>query len=303
MNKLVMTKGLPASGKSTWCKEQIRGNEKNNAIINRDSLRKMFHDSYWFQDRSVRNITESMVSKASLLLAQLAIDEGKDVYIDETNLSPKSQKTWKNFAEENGLEFVIKDFTDVSLNECIQRDSARDRSVGADVIKAKYRQYIKPLLSGEKNNGSLPMVEYPAWIPQLQTAVIFDIDGTLAYNMWRSPHDLSECEKDPIKPYVVALLNIFVEKGFKILLVSGRDSGLALEKTKEWAKMNGITYDDIFMRPANDNRRDDIIKLELYDKYIKGKYNIFCVVDDRNRTVDAWRSVGLTCYQCDYGDF
>ena len=36
---------------------------------------------------------------------------------------------------------------------------------------------------------------------------------------------------------------------------------------------------------------------------LKDKYNILAVFDDRNRVVDMWRSLGLTCLQVYYGNF
>ena len=297
--KLYMTIGLPACGKSTWCREQIHGKEMDNIIINRDSLRKMFHDSYWFHDRSERNITESLVSKASLVLAELAVQEGKNIYVDETNLSPKSQKLWAEFSVKNGLNFIIQDFRDVPLEVCLKRDAARDRSVGSDVIRTKFKQYI----NGQKSAGREGFVEPPEYNPELLDAVIFDIDGTLADNYWRSPYDLSECDKDPVIQPIKDLLMMFYDSGKTIILVSGRESGLARDNTEKWLKNNNIPYNFLFMRPTGDTRRDDKIKLEIYHEYIKGDFNVLYVLDDRNRTVDGWRSVGLKCLQCAPGDF
>ena len=39
--------------------------------------------------------------------------------------------------------------------------------------------------------------------------------------------------------------------------------------------------------------------LELTD----GNYNVKFVLDDRNRVVEMWRSLGLTCLQVADGDF
>ena len=57
------------------------------------------------------------------------------------------------------------------------------------------------------------------------------------------------------------------------------------------------------MRTPKDNRKDCIIKRELFDAHIKGKYYIDFVLDDRNQMVDLWRSMGLTCLQVADGNF
>lgn len=47
------------------------------------------------------------------------------------------------------------------------------------------------------------------------------------------------------------------------------------------------------MRTNNDNRSDEIVKRELYEKNIKNKYNVRFVVDDRPKVVRMWRSLSL----------
>lgn len=39
MNELLVLQGIPASGKSTWAKEFIKGKEDQWIIVNRDSIR------------------------------------------------------------------------------------------------------------------------------------------------------------------------------------------------------------------------------------------------------------------------
>ena len=57
------------------------------------------------------------------------------------------------------------------------------------------------------------------------------------------------------------------------------------------------------MRKEKDYRQDAIIKQEIYENEIEGKYNIHFVLDDRDQVVAMWRKKGLTCLQVDYGDF
>jgi len=58
------------------------------------------------------------------------------------------------------------------------------------------------------------------------------------------------------------------------------------------------------MRKEDDMRKDAIIKRELFDNFIEGKYQIEFVLDDRNQVVDLWRNeLKLSCFQVYYGDF
>jgi hypothetical protein len=57
---------------------------------------------------------------------------------------------------------------------------------------------------------------------------------------------------------------------------------------------------------SNSNNYPIILTLEqeyIYENLIKPEYNVLCTIDDRQRVVDMWRSIGLTCLQVDYGNF
>ena len=47
---------------------------------------------------------------------------------------------------------------------------------------------------------------------------------------------------------------------------------------------------------------DDILKKDLLDKYVD-IIDVFLVVDDRNKVVDMWRSLGLTVFLVADGNF
>ena len=45
------------------------------------------------------------------------------------------------------------------------------------------------------------------------------------------------------------------------------------------------------MRKTGDNRKDSIIKREIFENDIRPYYNIDYVLDDRNQVVEMWRSI------------
>ena len=60
----------------------------------------------------------------------------------------------------------------------------------------------------------------------------------------------------------------------------------------------------LHMRAADDYRKDDEVKFELYKEHVDDKYFIHYVLDDRNQVVDMWRDkCNLTCFQVAPGDF
>lgn len=102
--------------------------------------------------------------------------------------------------------------------------------------------------------------------------------------------------------------NIILMKG---LPGSGK-STLAHKMVREQVGYARVNKDDLrasmpsyqlFMRETDDKRKDHVVKLELYKKYIDGNYNVEAVFDDRQRVVDMWRDIGLTVFQVADGNF
>jgi len=142
-------------------------------------------------------------------------------------------------------------------------------------------------------------------------AIIVDIDGTLANISARRMHVTgpkkdwknfnANVHTDTLNVWCREIM-VRMQNEFKILLVSGREGSLK-KTTEKWLAENDVPYDQLFMRKAKDYRKDTIVKLEIYEKEIKPKYDIFFVIDDRASVVKMWREQGLVCLQCDEGDF
>ena len=74
-------------------------------------------------------------------------------------------------------------------------------------------------------------------------------------------------------------------------------------ETTRWLASHKINYIALFMRADGDMRKDNVVKREFFDGYIRGKYNVAFILDDRNQVVELWRSLGLTCLQVADGNF
>lgn len=150
-----------------------------------------------------------------------------------------------------------------------------------------------------------------------RSAIIFDIDGTLADCEHRRHHVTgkkkdwdafySEMEKDPCKENVIHLLLRFATSNkFKrtpILLVTGRPERYR-EITYDWiVDKIGYFFRDIYMRPDGDSTPDDELKKKIYMEQIEPLYDVKLVLDDRDKVVKMWRSLGLECWQVAEGNF
>ena len=280
MQKIIMLKGLPASGKSTWAKEKI--NENSNYIrINKDDIRESITGK-WTSKK------EKIVISIRNSLIKTGISLGKNVIIDDTNLNPKHEQSLKTLAQELGVEFEINDsFLKVPVEECVERDIKRDKSVGYKVIYKMYYDYLYQDPSKKIVNSS----------NKKRRCVICDIDGTLAHNYGgRNIYDLTRVKEDTPDPLVCAVLDgldsTFGIDYLDIIIVSGREDDCRKE-TEEWLYHNMIPYKALYMRKSGDKRDDAIVKEEIYKEFIEPEYCVLGVIDDRNKVVRMWEKLGV----------
>lgn len=131
--KLIITLGIPGSGKSTWAKQEAMNNPKTIIRVCRDDIRNML-GTYWVPDR------ENVVTMIENSCVDVGLHKGYTVIIDATNFS--SLNKWKQLAKDLKIDFEIKDFTTVPLNVCIERDQQREKPVGKIVIEQMYNKHI-----------------------------------------------------------------------------------------------------------------------------------------------------------------
>lgn len=290
--KIIFTEGIQGSGKSTWSKDRCI-KHPDWVRVNSDDLRHM-RGQYWLPKH------EDVISDMELECVKSALARGYSVIIDAMNLNKERRDAFKKriidwyVDEMNGnrreLQFSIKSFTDVPLEECIKRDMSRPNSIGEKIIRKTWEKYLAPEPVVYEGNENLPQ------------AIIVDVDGTLAKMVNRTPYQWDKVIEDDVKEHVAEIVSRF-SVDHEIIIVTGRD-GIALSDTKKWLDINNIPYDKVFIRPEGDQRKDSIIKKEIFDNHIKDEYNIRFVMDDRDQVVEMWRKeLGMQCIQIDYGDF
>lgn len=300
MTSLTCMRGYSGSGKSTVARKMA--DFSGAVIVCRDDMRNMLHGTYW----SGKAALEEQVTIAEDAQVIALLKAGHDVIVDATHLHAPFLRKWARVASRHGATFTVHDVR-TDPETCVQRDWRRDRSVGEDVIRRQVARYPMgkwPVVVAEPPFEPIPA---PPRNDNLSDALIVDIDGTLAHMTGRSPYDYSRVSEDSVDECIASLVNT-LHPHADILIVSGRDH-TCREDTLEWLEANGILYDELFMRPAGakDSRGnkipDYIVKHNLYNEHIRGKYNVVAVFDDRDQVVDLWRAMGLKCLQVERGDF
>ena len=145
MPKIILTRRIQGSGKSTWAKKWVEEDPEHRVRWNNDDFRRML-GPYWAPER------EHLTSESKSEFLSRAMLFGYDIVIDNMNLNDWNwndvQRKIDDFnrsvfglklKKQYTLEF--KDFFDISLEECIERDSKRENPIGEKVITETYNKY------------------------------------------------------------------------------------------------------------------------------------------------------------------
>lgn len=144
------------------------------------------------------------------------------------------------------------------------------------------------------------------------SAVIFDIDGTLADTEHRKRH-VEQRPKDwkswnaamhldGQRPAIIKLAQE-LSKTHRLLLCTGRQEEHRKVTCKWLAETADLWFSELYMRATGDYRDDAIVKSEMLDRILADGFKPWLVVDDRSKVVTMWRERGLDCLQCAPGDF
>lgn len=272
MKKILILSGLPGSGKSAFAKS-LEGFKR----LNKDDLRAMVDDSKWSKgnEKTILNLRNTMIKTLMTF--------GHNIVIDDTNFAPKHIKTIRDLVTLHNsfttayMYEVEEKFIDTPLEECIRRDQKRERPVGKRVIMEMWSRYLKPEMV--KRDG------------KLLDMVLIDLDGTLAQCGDRDIYDGSKVHLDTVIEPVAEIVRMYLEKG-QVIYLSGRSEEYR-GVTEKWLLDNNLWGGKLLMRPEGDKRCDSIVKKELYEQNIKGRYNVKFVMDDRKRIKRMWNQEGI----------
>jgi predicted kinase len=293
MKKLIMTIGLPGSGKTTWAREyaeQMREVGERVDIVCKDDIRKAMSATGWVWSKS----GEVEVLKMRDSLIKSAFSHGVSVVISTDTNFGRHKNRLAELARQHKADFEVKDFTHVPVDVCIERDGKRKESVGPEVIKNMFNKYL-----------AVPEARRYTPDQNKPLAIICDLDGTVALHEGRrSPYDYARVGEDALNVPVAELVKRYA-KDHIILYVSGREQ-FCRPQTEDWLQRYGLPASEpnkLMMRPTGDHRKDFVVKQEIFDTYIRENYNVQFVLDDRNQVVSMWRRLGLACFQVNEGDF
>lgn len=307
---VIVMRGLPGSGKSTIANEWMNADE-DRAIVSRDLFRESMYGKQGVLNKNQENAITDMVNHA----VSTNIRNGNSVIVDQTSLRRADAREMGFLAMAEDADFATVN-VDISVDDAIARNNDRavagGRNVPEEVIRGMHTKF-GPLskqkaieLADIVKNDAAAFEPYKCTSGITTPTILFDMDGTLAKMKTeegaRSPYDWDRVDEDDPNEAVINQLRINQAAGNAIVIMSGRDEA-SREKTEKWLREHDISYDDLLMRPAKDQRKDSHVKREMLSHVEKNYGPVEGIFDDRDQVVDMYRSVGLNVFQVDYGNF
>jgi len=133
MSLVIITVGVPASGKTTWAKEYIK-THTDTVISCRDEIRA--GENLPYGDPKI----ERVITKIQHDDIESAIESGLDVIVADTNIVEMFRIDLIEFCLDLGATVQIVTFP-ISLREACERDSKRESPVGLGVI-ARFQRML-----------------------------------------------------------------------------------------------------------------------------------------------------------------
>lgn len=304
MPTVTLLVGIPASGKSTYAKQS------GLPTVSRDAIRKIFPGG---EDKTVFDYkVEEIVTGIEKAQTEILLKSGYDVIVDDMNLRPKYVKEWIKFAHENDSQVDLVKFP-VDVEEAVRRNSLREDAIPEDALRTIAQKFTKkgiPTVDLVKCYTEVVEEASPKskkYVPDTTKpkTIIVDLDGTLAHNnSGRDWYALDDSYlQDDVDEAVQFLVESFQNKGYTVVFMSGRDERTR-DVTEKWLfEKAGFDAPILFMRPAEDKRPDSIVKLELFDKYVRDNYNVTLTVDDRAQVCKMWRALPIKTWSVAEGNF
>jgi predicted kinase len=135
MQYIKFLQGLPGSGKSTFAKRVVELN-KDYVIVSRSEISKIVEDVPYTEE------IHDSVFELQKIICKIFLSSGKSVLLDDMNFAPKYWEYFSELSVSRGIH-IERIFFDVPVEECIDRDSKREKPIGKVAIELAYTKYLK----------------------------------------------------------------------------------------------------------------------------------------------------------------
>lgn len=185
MRNLYLLRGAPASGKSTWVKE----NGLEPYTISSDNIRLLFRSPTLNPNGTyeISQIDNGRVWPTIISLVENRMEHGDLIIVDAQHLKTKEMRKYRKLAEKYRYRIYIIDFTDVPEEECLDRNDKRHTArVPEDVIHKFYS--ILPTQEISAKFTVINHTDIEAFSETLRAYEKVNLDGYKAVNVFGDIH-------------------------------------------------------------------------------------------------------------------
>lgn len=141
MGEIILTIGLPGSGKSTYVNDNFIKTGSGHQILCLDDMRLAMGDIF-------NRKTEDIIIAMHNIMARAFMERGLSIVVDSTNISKKVIGDWHELANEYGYD-MKGIFFDIPIGECMERKVGTNK-LTVEVYERMYRQ-LEELKPGMEN--------------------------------------------------------------------------------------------------------------------------------------------------------
>jgi predicted kinase len=131
MKEIILTIGLPGSGKSTYVNNNVIRTRSGHQILCLDDMRLAMGDIF---NRKIENIIIAMHD----IMARAFMERELNMVVDSTNISKKVVECWRELADEYGYN-MRGIFFDIPIEECMRRKCGKNK-LTKEVYERMYNQ-------------------------------------------------------------------------------------------------------------------------------------------------------------------
>lgn len=279
--RAILTVGVSASGKSTWAADLVKEGWRD---INRDWIRfNIVKPGANWSTYKFTKANESAVTDFQGLMIMESWARGENIIISDTNLNAGTRQKLIEQLTDVGYQVELKTFP-VTREVALKRDNLRANGVGADVIYKQLQNWNE--FVGRRT------YEYDEK-KMLNSAIIVDVDGTIAQMNGRGPFEWHRVGEDLPRSFIIDMVNSYAEMGYSIIICSGRDE-VCREQTVAWLNEHLVgAWNELHMRKQGDFRKDDAVKEEIFWTHLAERYNIVACIDDRPQMIRLWHELKI----------
>ena len=224
-------------------------------------------------------------------------------------------QSWKDLATQTlGTKIEVVDMTDVPVEECVMRDTQREKSVGGTVIKNMALRYgLKTFSQGSvvlcDIDGTIANIDHRLhYVTNPVTKITYD-GGDLPPNMavsigfkkdWKG--FFSEMENDSVRQDVQKILIDLYNRGHTIIFLSARPDSYR-DVTLKWLADKTLSFAyTLIMRQSHDKRPDTEVKADMLNLHFPDKGVIHTIIDDRPSVIRMWKEMGINVMDVGKGE-